>query len=187
MNGLEFIAALISALVWPTVAIVVVILLRKPLAGLIPLLRHVKYKDLELEFAQEVQQLREEAEAALRPLTSPPPRVTAEEDSLTHLAAMSPRSAVVEAWRLVESSARYAIEARGVPAEGGRPVNGPQLTRALGRTEVLDRETRGLMDRLRMLRNQTVHADDFFVDEASAREYVQLAVALARRIDAEIR
>jgi len=45
--------------------------------------------------------------------------------------------------------------------------------------------TRSVIDRLRMLRNQAVHAEDFSVDEASAREYTQLAVALARRIDAE--
>jgi hypothetical protein len=187
MDWLEFVAAIVSATAWPAVLIVAIILLRKPLSGLIPLLRHVKYKELELEFAQEVQELREEAEAALRPLVAPPFRATPEEDSLLQLAAVSPRAAVVEAWRLVESSARQAIEARGVPVEGGRSLVGPQLTRTLGLAEVLDDPTRSLMDRLRMLRNQAVHAEDFLVDEASAREYLQLALALVRRIDEEIR
>lgn len=184
MTWLEFIASVIHALAWPAVAIAAIILLRKPLAALIPLLRRLKYKDLELEFAQEVRELREKADASLRPLAAPPTRVP-EEDSLLDLAAVSPRSAVVEAWRLVESSARRAIEARGALSEGTRSLTGPQLTRALGRAEVLDEPTRSVIDRLRMLRNQAVHAEDFSVDEASAREYTQLAVALARRIDAE--
>ena len=156
------------------------------MAALIPLLRRLKYKDLELEFAQEVRELREKADASLRPLAAPPARVP-EEDSLLELAAVSPRSAVVEAWRLVEASARRAIEARGVQAEGVRSLTGPQITRELGRAEVLDEPTRSVIDRLRMLRNQAVHAEDFSVDEASAREYVELAIGLARRIDAETR
>lgn len=187
MSWLEFTAAIIGSLAWPIVALVAIILLRKPLVGLIPLLRRAKYKDLELEFGEEVRELRQEAEATLRPLTTAPGPVGPEEDSLLQLASVSPRSAVVEAWRLVESSARRAIESRGVSAEGGRSLTGPQLTRTLGLAEVLDNPTRGLMDRLRMLRNQAVHADDFFVDEASAREYVQIALALARRIGAETR
>jgi len=187
MNWPEFTAAIIGSLAWPAVVFVAAILLRKPIAGLIPLLRRAKYKDLELEFGQEVRELQQEAETTLRPLTAAPNHAGPEEATLRQLASVSPRSAVVEAWRLVESSAHRAIESRGVPVEGGRPLSGPQLTRTLGLAEVLDNPTRGLMDRLRMLRNQAVHADDFLIDEASAREYVQLALALARRIDAEIR
>ena len=65
MTRLEFIAAVIDSLAWPAVVIMTVVLLRRPLAGLLPLLRRVKYKELEVEFAQEVKELRQEAEAAL--------------------------------------------------------------------------------------------------------------------------
>ena len=182
MNWMEFIAAIVNALAWPAVLIVAIVLLRKPLVRLIPLLRHLKYGGLELEFAKGVQGARKAAEATLAPLAAPAARVP-EVDSLLQLAAESPRLAVVEAWRLVESSAHRACAAWGVPVERGRPFAGLELTYALRLEGVLDDATLSMMNRLRSLRNQAVHAGEFFVDEASAREYVQLAVALAQRID----
>lgn len=187
MTRLEFIAAVIDSLAWPAVVIMTVVLLRRPLAGLLPLLRRVKYKELEVEFAQEVKELRQEAEAALPPLPAGPPPQIPEEQALINLASVSPRSAVVEAWRLVESAARRGLEARGEGMESGRPVSGPRLTRTLLQREMLDNATRSVFDRLRMLRNQAVHAEDFLVDEASSREYIELALALARRLWAEAR
>lgn len=187
MSWLDFVASAINSLAWPAVVITAVILLRRPLTTLIPLLRRVRYKELEVEFAREVQELREEAAAALPPLPAgPPPRIP-EEEALFKLVSVSPRAAVVEAWRLVEGAARRALEARGEPIESGRPLSGPQLKRALMYRQILDDAARSLLDRLRMLRNQAVHAEDLSVDEASAREYVELALALARRLRAETR
>lgn len=182
MTWLEFIAAVIGSLAWPGVVITAVVLLRRPLGVVLRLLRRVKYKELEVEFAQEVKELREDAEAALPALPVGPPAQLPEEEALLKLASVSPRSAVVEAWRLVESSARRALEACGGPIEAGRPFSAPQLTRMLMQREVLDNPARSVLDRLRMLRNQAVHADDFLVSEASAREYIELALALARRL-----
>lgn len=182
MNWMEFIATIVKAVAWPAVVMVAFVLLRKPLTGLVPLLRHLKYKEFELEFAQEVQDLRETANRALPPLATLLPRVP-EEDSLLQLTSLSPRAAVVEAWRLVESSARRANAARGTPVEKGRLLAGLDEIRVLQRDGVLDNATLDMMTRLHSLRNQAIHADEFSVDEASAREYVQLAVALAQRID----
>ena len=185
MSWLDFTASVINSVAWPTVMITAVILLRRPLATLLPLLRRLKYKDLEVEFAREVQELREEAEAALPPLpTGAPPRIP-EEEALLKLVSVSPRAAVVEAWRVVEGAARRALEARGEPIEPGKPLSGPQLTKTLMYRQVLDHAARSLLDRLRMLRNQAVHAEDFSVDVTSAREYLELALALARRLRAE--
>jgi hypothetical protein len=182
MNWMQFIAAIVRAVAWPAVVMVAAVLLRRPLVRLIPLLRHLKYGELELEFAEGVQSAREEAEVTLAPLTAPVARVP-EVDSLLQLATESPRLAVVGAWRLVESSAHRACAALGVPVERGRPFAGLELTYALRREGVLDDATLTMMNRLRSLRNQAVHGEEFSVDEASAREYVRLAEALAQRID----
>jgi len=47
MDTLTFISELIKAVAWPMTAIVLVVLLRKPIIELIPLLRKLKYKELE--------------------------------------------------------------------------------------------------------------------------------------------
>lgn len=66
MDVLTFISELIKSLAWPVAIIILVILLRKPIVELIPLLRRLKYKDLELEFSQEVTELKAEVEAAAK-------------------------------------------------------------------------------------------------------------------------
>ena len=187
MDWLQFVASIVGSLAWPGVVLAAVILLRRPLAALLPLLRRLKYKDLEVEFDREVRELREEAAAALPPLPRAVPSAIPEENALLELASVSPRAAVVEAWLLVESAARRAIERRGMRPEAERALSGPQLTRTLMHAEVLDNATRAVFDRLRMLRNQAVHAQDFAVGEASAREYVELSLALARRLEVEVR
>ena len=166
MDWLQFAASVIDSLAWPAVGLIIVIILRKLLAGLLPLLRKLKYKELEVEFDREVRELREEAASALPPLpTSVPPPIPAE-SGLLQLASTSPRAAVVEAWLLVEAAALRALEARGIQSETGRPLSGPQLTRALMHGEILDNAARAVFDRLRMLRNQAVHAQDFAVGKS---------------------
>jgi hypothetical protein len=186
MDWFQFTASVISSLAWPAVVLAVVILLRRPLAGLLPLLRRFKYKDLEVEFDREVRELRDEAAVALRPLSAAAPPKLPEQGSLLQLASVAPRAAVVEAWLLVESAARRAIEVRGVGRETEQPVSGPQLTRALMQTEALDNAARAVFDRLRMLRNQAGHSPHFAIGEESAREYAELALALVRRLEAEV-
>lgn len=48
MDGLTFVSEMIKAVAWPTAVVVVCLLLRRPLAALAPLLRRVKYGELEL-------------------------------------------------------------------------------------------------------------------------------------------
>lgn len=186
MDWLQFIASLIGSLAWPAVVLAAVVLLRRPLAALLPLLRRLKYKDIEVEFDREVRELRDEAAAVLPPLPRAVPS-TVPENALLELASVSPRAAVVEAWLRVESAARRAIERRGVRPESGQALAGLQLTRTLRHAEILDNSARAVLDRLRMLRNQAVHAHDFAVGEESAREYVELSLALARRLEVEVR
>jgi hypothetical protein len=54
MDALTFVSTMVSALAWPSVAIVVIMILRKPMAELLPLLRRLKYKDLEFKFGERI-------------------------------------------------------------------------------------------------------------------------------------
>ena len=64
MDWLSFSAQLIDSLVWPAVVITVIMLLRKPLTELIPLLRELSYKDLHLKFGQKLVELEARADMA---------------------------------------------------------------------------------------------------------------------------
>lgn len=186
MDALQFTASIVGSLAWPTVAIVAIVLLRRPLAGLLPLLRHLKYRDLELDFSQEVQQLKQQAEQTLKAAPEALPQPSAQERAVLDLAVVSPRAAIVDSWRSIESAIRRGIEARGFPVKSNRDLVGPRLIQTMGLAEILDGATRDLIDRMRMLRNEAAHAEDFEIDEYSARAYAELAAGLVREIDAAV-
>src|ERR1700758_4738326 len=65
---LGFVAQVISSLAWPVTAIICVLLLRRYLVDLIPLLRRVKYSDVEISFGKEVAELTKSTDASQVPV-----------------------------------------------------------------------------------------------------------------------
>ncbi|MER3513447.1 MAG: hypothetical protein C4310_02805 [Chloroflexota bacterium] len=65
MDWLTFVTELIKALAWPITILIIIIVLRKPLANLIPTLQRLRYRDLEIEFGRSVQELASEAKKEL--------------------------------------------------------------------------------------------------------------------------
>jgi len=63
VDGFAFISTLVSALAWPTVAIVIVLFLRKPMADLLPLLQRLKYRDMEVVFGNRIAEVKAEVVA----------------------------------------------------------------------------------------------------------------------------
>lgn len=61
MDKLTFADDLVKSLAWPVVAIVMALTLRKSLVKLIPLLRKLKFKDLEAEFSEKLEQAEKSA------------------------------------------------------------------------------------------------------------------------------
>ncbi|MDH3353433.1 MAG: hypothetical protein OEL87_03225 [Nanoarchaeota archaeon] len=55
--------------IWPATIVTVVLLLRAPLSQLVPTLKRLKYKDLELEFEREAYKILSEAERDLQKIT----------------------------------------------------------------------------------------------------------------------
>ena len=175
MDALTFIAEIVKALAWPAMVLALVLLLRKPIADLIPLLTRLKYKDLELEFGRRLAEVTAEAGEELPPPHPPAPLEAAEEQALVELAKVSPRSAVTEAWRQVEVAAVEAARRNDISLSPSDATSPARVLRALERHRVIDAGKLGLIHNLRELRNQAVHSPDFAVTSAAALEYAQLA------------
>ena len=104
---------------------------------------------------------------------------------LEELAAVSPRAAVVEAWREVERASLEAIE-RFKLAESPRSLNVMVSAYALlVNRGLLSEEMKALFDQLRTLRNRAAHGVDTSVSFSDAVEYVRLAAKLAAYLDAQ--
>lgn len=182
MDVLTFLSELIKAVAWPLTAVVLVVLLRKPIVELIPLLRRLKYKELELEFAQEVSELKAEAEAIAKEKGEEVPSIASTSSNLLNLVAFSTRAAIMEAWFEVESTGVTVASSFWGQSPNDAFRNMPKLGEYLLQCKVIDEKQLSVFNKLRQLRNKAAHAQDLDLNENDAKSYVQLASDLAKHI-----
>ncbi len=177
MDSRSFLSSAVQSLAWPTAAVIIAILFAGPIKRLIPLVRKLKWKELELDFAEKLEKAEEEAEAAELPPT-PLVAVGAHEAAnvgnerhyLIQLARVSPRAAIGEAWRQLEHDVREALKRKGIDA----PANMMRMLEVASKNQLLPERVTGLVADLRGLRNQAVHGLDFEIDLPRAIEYIEL-------------
>lgn len=164
MNWVDSVARLLDAVAWPAAVLLVVWWLREPLGELIRGLRRLQYREFGAEFGRKIQELESKADEAELP-------GGVEEAGPERLAAISPRAAVTEAWRQVEVALRQLAQERGF-----RERQSPRsIARTLADEGVISPSTMGLLDELRTLRNEAVHAEDVDLSPTDALEYSDLA------------
>ena len=175
--------SLIAALAWPITALVIVLLLRDPLIKLIPRLRRIKYRDAVLEFEEETRRAREHLVVGAR--ERPAMRYTRGEsvdggyfeqefNDLVSLGELSPRSAVIASWRLIETELlKVAREAEIEQTTG--PLRIGKVLDQLVTREALNEDISGVIQNARSLRNRAAHGEEFDISERGWREYVDLA------------
>lgn len=189
MDILSFIASVISSLAWPGMVILCVIILRKPIAELIPLMRNIKFKDLEIEFERRLDELGAEADRAElppvpSPTTEPPTEVgpgTSYWETIEPLSEVSPRAAIAEAWRRVE----WALDEYFRRLGQERPSSFQGMLRALRAQGRPIPAAINLFQELRVLRNYAVHEHDFEIDSQRAIEFARLSERIIASLEAE--
>ena len=195
MDTLTFVAEMTKGLAWPTVVFFLLLVLKKPLKDLVPLIRKLKYGDFEAEFGQRLDEI-EKLEAEIveepyqfkegvvteeRPLFSRRARPLEEKPIAFQLAHVNPRSAILEAWLNVEVAAKRAAQRLNlVEKEAVSPI---QIIRALDRAKVLDVAQIAMFHDLRALRNQAAHSPDMALSTDMALRYVDVAESLARTMN----
>ncbi|MBV7417207.1 hypothetical protein KW830_01920 [Comamonas sp. CMM03] len=181
---LDFWSKVITALSWPLVAAIAAWRLTPHLQGKLKDLTKVKAGPVEAEFSKQVEELRKEVEEKV-PGARAARTFSDDEARLLELAKVSPRSAIIEAWRNVELSAARAVELRLSRRETSAsvtslrtPLNPTALGRELGLLEILDGQQISLFHELRMLRNKATHSEEFEIDFEAVNNYIQLAQSL---------
>lgn len=170
MDILTFISSLIESVAWPAAVVFLVYLLRSPLSRLLPLVTSLKYKDLELQFGNQLKRI---GDADL-PQKDHRKRLPLESQRVNRLAELSPRAAVLESWVSVELAALGAARSL-MQDEVHNKTLSYQAIRALERSGRLDQNAVSMLRDLRDLRNQAAHAPDFAISTDSAIEYAEAA------------
>jgi len=181
MDPLAFVASLVDSLAWPAAVVLLAFVFRHSLTQLIPYLRRLKYKDIELEFDRQLGEVREE----LGPAEALPTALPSGESPVRYfrsLAEISPRAAILEAWLEFELTANQAVETLGVTAKG-RPLSMQGLFKALSAHELISHAEVDALTRLRALRNQVVHGPEPEISPELIGEYAVMVQRIASGIE----
>ncbi|MBH2010700.1 MAG: hypothetical protein I8H71_13435 [Xanthomonadaceae bacterium] len=183
MDALPFTAEAIKALAWPIAVVLVALMIRRPVIELLPFLRRLKYKEIELEFSKELAQLKSEVTAS-EPATSqqpPPSAPSASSNRLLNIAAISASAAILEAWSELES-ASVAVASSFWARPPSDVFKNARLGEYLLQCKVIDEKQLAVFNKLRALRNKAAHAIDLNLSEEEARIYIELATSLIAHI-----
>ena len=184
MDALTFVSNVISSVVWPATVIMAIIVLRNPLRALIRnlgrRLHSVKFPGGEAEFSQELAEVKQAADEAQLPAAKFEPTeehmLLQEEEDKQHwvrLAKISPRSAIVEAWRNVENAIVEVARKADIPKEETHSTMA--LIRALVKRQVISPDVLPIISELRSIRNTAVHGVDFNISQPDVEQYLSIA------------
>jgi len=181
MDALTFISEIVKAVAWPLSVLTIALIFRKQLAQILKLLIRIRYGDFEFEFDREFSKL--EAKAQAIPISTSRPSHESDREKLLRLAAVSPQSAIVEAWRMVENrlvEVAHQHRLKLAPAVWAMPM---VLTAFLQHAEILTEAQSDLLPNLRALRDKVAHhPKDNKVSMDEAIRYSDLALQLVASI-----
>lgn len=186
MSILQFIAALVTALAWPAAVFGTAWLIRHELRRIIPFITSLKGPGVEITISRQVQEAKELAAATLPELPGAAVQdIPAEFELVYRLLDISPRHALIEAWRLLEAAGTQVIQHSGhsLKSHLRSPVS---FGEALKHSSMIGSEEMRIIADLRTVRNKAVHLQDFQIDESIARDYVTTALKLWRRLREKI-
>lgn len=173
----ELCVRLLDTLVWPGFAALVVILFAEEISDLIRNTKWLRFGSAEAGF------LRDEMADAQTTIQSAGLKPSADRSSdhqrLLELAGVSPRTAIIESWIILENSAREFAESRGIT--DSRVLRNPVriVLELLGQYEDIGPDLAASIASLRDVRNLAAHSTRFNVSESESASYVDMANIIA--------
>jgi len=130
-----------------------------------------------------MQEVRDEVRAELPPGPAERPRPPVTESLAVKLASVSPRAAVLEAWRQVEDVLIRVAQRCKVQLLDRQSQSATLVLRALQKEGIVDPGKVGIFQDLRVLRNSAAHAPDFALTAESAIQYAEMASRLVEYLE----
>lgn len=184
MDWKQFFAALVGSLAWPTSIIVVVLLLKAPIAKLLPKIRSFKYGELHIDLEQQLAAVKAEV-TANEPTPSVPIDPTPPPLAL-QLAEISPRSAVLMAWLEVEKKIEELASEHQLFNKIGpsvRPMPITTVMRTLHEKGVITGLTYETFRKLNRIRNEAAHMTSREIDFDEAIAMAEMCQWLLKSFD----
>lgn len=176
MNSLGLFASIVDSLAWPALFGLVVFSFKDSIVQLLQRLSRFKYKNLEADFIETLDDLPPIDETKKDAENLVP--IVDNTITLLELADISPRVAILEAWAQIESSTRRFLESVGIERRkyyaGLRKLPHEYLQEIEQIVQPYEE--------LRMLRNKAAHSGDFDLSPEVARRYIEKATWVEQTI-----
>ena len=186
MDWKTFIVEIVSAIVWPALILLLVFNLKDNVFSILPRLKKLKLKDAEVElFEEKLNKLEVESTETNLSLTDSENDSDLDEqyEFLFQLSEVSPRAAVLESYRTLESASVKSLKNNYPHLKSKKGFSAHNMLQDSG---VLDSTQYKRYMELKELRNQAAHMDDFELQNMPVNAYIDTALALAKKIEAEL-
>ena len=170
----------IEALAWPVAVLILAFGFRTELRKVLNRISKIKYKELEATFDKDLSQVENHTKLytqAEEKLLAETPAENSGYAQLLRIAEVSPRASITEAWRKLESAVDQLAAGMGMDAKS--PMSGIKAIRSLIQKEHVNPSLLEDFNRLRKLRNQAAHAEEFDISQTESERYAALAIEIA--------
>jgi hypothetical protein len=171
---------LVSALAWPVTVIIIALLFRHEVRHTASRLSSLSYKSLKADFEQDLSNLEKDVkELAPKEPVAKANRIEEDKDAvnsyerLKRIADISPRAAIMEAWRDIEVTTKKVADAYGVSTQG--QIAGVRAINELVQLHLLPDSVTSVYEQMRRLRSRAAHAADFAISSEEAERYIDTA------------
>ncbi len=161
MNALEFFSSIIQSLAWPISIILIIIILRKPISELVKGINKVKYQDLEIDFGKKLDNIDVKISKNNKIKITKKYSKSEEVEEIETIALISPKSAIIMAWTLVEKEIQEAINRLAISPDYPPYNSSLKNIELLKDNNLIDNETINAIEEMRKLRNIAAHAVDY--------------------------
>jgi hypothetical protein len=189
MDILTFIASIFGSIAWPITIIILSILFRRSIAKILDSIRLKRFKrgDIEVDFEQDLSQLKEKAIEVQIPAKATRPehakrRIAADsirykvDNELQVITNINPAAGVALAWSKVESELMSAVMRLKVSPDYPPGNSALQNSQLLLAAKAITQEMYDVLTRLRIIRNKAVHSmHDTSITIAEADDYSVIA------------
>jgi hypothetical protein len=180
MDVLEFFSSIVASLAWPTATILIVLLLKNQFAELLTRIRQIRHKGSEIILQEGVEKASAQADKTGLPRLKTDP----DKERLYRLAADSPRGAILDAWLEVEESIKTYCKRKGIDTNVRSPL---QLIQSIQMHDLdysyIGEGVFNMLNQLRTLRNEAVHASERDISSETAIEFANLAKRVIAKLE----
>ena len=168
---------IIKIVIWPATIIIAIILLRKGLVDLIPNLKKLKYKDLEVEFEKDAINLLATIERDV-PYTEPPEEepvmVDVRESSVQYsVKKLTPPEFILHEWMKVENEMKSLSERKNIKVQPSDSIRA--TVDKLLKNGIIDSGISNALLELSTYRNKVAHAQIEYINEEMSNAFFESA------------